>query len=206
MIYILLYVLCMDLAAIYYYGSKNHKFADIVTDGFNFSILAATLVFDAFATIQFLICLSYLCCYAENKDLASNNCRKRTNCTDCCMQQVCPICTIPYFYAIFGARTQKKIWSVKKKANARTLWVTTGLMFAPLFSIASHSGYILIAWVTEPAKTTASFMVALGSILFFFFITKQCYKTYGNEPPEQEEETSNGNSNGSLEQEGKSDK
>ncbi len=59
--------------------------------------------------------------------------------------------------------------------NQRTIWIVTGLMFAPLFSIASHSGYILAAWVTEPAKTTAAFLLALSSFLYMFFMFRQCY-------------------------------
>ena len=48
-------------------------------------------------------------------------------------------------------------------------------MFAPLFSIASHAGYILAAWVTEPEKTTAIFLIAVGSFLYMFFVFRQCY-------------------------------
>lgn len=32
-------------------------------------------------------------------------------------------------------------------------WIAAGVVSAPVFCLASHVGYICIAWVTEPAKT-----------------------------------------------------
>lgn len=55
------------------------------------------------------------------------------------------------------------------------MWVITGIMFAPVFALASHAGYILIAWVTEPAKSTSAFLTGLGCFLYMFFMFRQCY-------------------------------
>lgn len=99
-----------------------------------------------------------------------------------CIEVLYPCCALPYFYVIFGSYLQNKVWKVYPNDrvidNARNIWVATGLMVAPLFSLASHAGYILIAWVTEPAKTTAAFLVALGCFLFLFFTFRQCYKVH----------------------------
>ena len=112
-----------------------------------------------------------------------------------------PCCMVPYFYTIFGGITQAKIWKISTPnannsgsghtaqnsnssgskgtvQNATSIWVVTGMMIAPLFAVVSHAGYILIAWVTEPVKTTATFLIALGSIVYLFVMFRQCYATY----------------------------
>jgi hypothetical protein len=100
-------------------------------------------------------------------------------------------CTIPIFYAIFGDVKQTKglrvpenygsvvaspVEELDKAANQRMSWVLLSMMIAPLFSVASHSGYILMAWLTEPSNTTVTALIVLALIVPMSLIFRQCYK------------------------------
>ena len=221
--YLMVFILCMDRAAVYYYGRQDHEYGeyDEVDGEFNFFILAITLALDATVSLYFLVCMLYLCCSQTHEE---ELCKTLP---ESCRQCLIP-CLVPYFYAIFGGSTQAKIWKVfsgseaarqnannsgseaapqnannsgseaaphnsgregaakdannsgmnGKAQNPTSMWVVTGMMIAPLFALASHAGYILIAWVTEPVKTTATFLVTLGSFIFLFVMFRQCYATY----------------------------
>lgn len=85
---------------------------------------------------------------------------------------------MPYFYAIFGSETYSQIsWSIddNKESNKRNMWVLTGLLVAPLFSLVSHTGYIIMASIAEPSKATETFFLGVGSTLLLFFVFRQCY-------------------------------
>ena len=211
--YLMVFILCMDCAAVYYYGRQDHEYGeyDEVDGEFNFFILAITLALDATVSLYFLVCMLYLCCSQTHEE---ELCKTLP---ESCRQCLIP-CLVPYFYAIFGGSTQAGKSSVVvklhakmpttvveaapqnaaphnsgregaakdannsgmngKAQNATSMWVVTGMMIAPLFALASHAGYILIAWVTEPVKTTATFLVTLGSFIYLFVMFRQCYATY----------------------------
>ena len=183
---LLLFILCMDCAAINYYQKNEHEYIKEDVGGeFNLFILWFTFVLDVAVLILLHIpCMLYLCCTQVYKDnlLCCNKVSK------CLLETGIPIITKLYFYVIFGNEMQGKIWKVDHEkstddATASTaqktlVWVVTGMMVAPLFALASHAGYILIAWVTDPVTTTASFFVGLGSFIYLFFVFRQCYTTY----------------------------
>ena len=170
-VHVLLFVLCLDAAAVYFYLTKNHEYAeDEVDRKFNLFVVLITIGMDVFVALQFLYCMLYLCCSQIYKHYKYCIC-----CCECCL----PFTLAPYFYVIFGDKKEIGRWKLQDLSDAAenklNLWVLTGTMVAPLFCVASHAGYILIAWVTEPAKTTAAFLVGLGSFLCLFFVFKQCY-------------------------------
>ena len=169
--YLLLFILSMDCAALYYYGQHKHEYSNEEVDGeFNLFILGITFGLDVLVSVLHLMCMLYLS-YTQMRE---DGCCK----LKCCLEKVIPICIIPYFYAIFGSKKQKKIWSVDGPNIITRVWVVTGIMVAPLFALASHAGYILIAWVTDPVTTTASIFIGLGSFIYLFFVFRQCYTTY----------------------------
>ena len=55
------------------------------------------------------------------------------------------------------------------------VWFVASLIVFPLFIITSHTGYILVAWLTEPDKTTSLAILATGIILFLFIMTRALY-------------------------------
>ena len=167
--YFMFFVIAMDIAAL----KKKHEYSELEVDNtFNLFILKITFGFDAIVFLYLLVCMMYLCCFQLHKDGLCSPCAP--GCLKCL-----PFFFIFYFYAIFGSKTQNKIWQLKEKGDKPiVMWMITALMLAPLFSIGSHAGYILIAWVTEPDKTTAAFLIAIGSFVFTFIVFKQCYTLY----------------------------
>ncbi len=57
----------------------------------------------------------------------------------------------------------------------RTQWIMLFMLVAPLFSIASHSGYILVAWITEPSKATSVALILTAISVYSFLLFRQCY-------------------------------
>ena len=178
-VYTLLFVLCIDLAAVIFYAKQNHEYSeDEVHGNFNLFIVCITMGMDIVVALQFLYCMLYLCCSQMHKHCEFEKDGERHKCCKCCCECCLPFTLAPYFYVIFGNKKQIGRWKLQDQPNADNklnLWVLTGTMVAPLFCIASHAGYILIAWVTEPAKSTAAFFVGLGSFLYLFIVFKQCY-------------------------------
>ena len=57
----------------------------------------------------------------------------------------------------------------------RTSWVLLIMLVSPLFSIASHAGYILAAWLTEPSKATETALIAVSLLVYTSLVFRQCY-------------------------------
>ena len=55
------------------------------------------------------------------------------------------------------------------------VWFVASLMLFPLFIVTSHTGYILVAWLTEPDKTTSLAISATGIIFLLFIMTRALY-------------------------------
>ena len=78
-------------------------------------------------------------------------------------------------------RKKRKKAKVQKVIN---VWVTSGVAVAPFLCFSSHAGYILMAWVTDPVRTTTTFFIALGCCLYLFFMFRQCYTVYAEDSDE----------------------
>ena len=107
--YLLVFILCMDCAALYNYGQREHEYKeDDVHKEFNLHILGITFALDAIVSLQFLACMLYLCCI---QTYSHDYCK---GFSICLLEKIIPICTIPYFYAIFGRRIRVHTY---EKAN-----------------------------------------------------------------------------------------
>lgn len=192
--YLLIFIFCMDCAALHFYlnNDKLESYPFSTEKKYNLSVVAVTFGLDLFMVLHFILCLTSLSCIANENDYCNDDkedcCGENGRCTtNSCLKISLPCCCMPYFYVFFGRHLQKYLWTKnikQEEKNARNIGVVSSLMIAPLFSLASHVGYILIAWVTEPAKTTAFFLVALGSFLFLFFFFRQCYKAHNQDNEE----------------------
>ena len=169
--HILFYMLVMDSLAVHNFSTETYELRNSsVQDRVNFYATAVTLSLNLLATMQFVFFMMYLCC----SKLCGNG--------KWCLKSVLFCFIMPYVYAVLGReKTRRIIQDMNRSENRDSaqkmldMWVVTGLTFAPLFSCASHAGYILIAWITEPARTTAVFLVALASFMYLFLIFRQCY-------------------------------
>ena len=175
----------MDIAAVIYVFTNQHEYKDYqLQQTINLFVTAILLAFDSVVGLIQLVCLSYIWCALCHKDSAKN-CPYLgpLQCTKLCMENTCPYCLIPCFYAIFGYKVQKKVWNMHnygneeevKRATQKTSWIMLTMLIAPFFSIASHSGYILISWLTQPSTATSTALITVFVFTYTFLITRQCY-------------------------------
>lgn len=177
-IHILMFVLVMDCFAVHYYNTDMHELSHNAVRGhINLFSTAMTISFDLLVTLQFLFFMIYLSCALFGDEYRI---------TKWFLESGLLCLIMPYFYAMLGKEEMEQMIrdlkssdrdenKIKKKLKT---WVVSGIMFAPLFSFASHAGYILLAWVTEPARTTAIFLAAVASFLYLFLLFRQCYVVY----------------------------
>lgn len=171
----------MDIVAVYYVHSGHHEYKHYkVQHTINLVITYITLSMDLAVSSIITLCFLYLMCNHTHKD-TMKHCPRYTFLPMFCIENIIPFCLLPCFYAVFGNLIQKKVWDAprsddhKKATNKRTLWILLYMLVAPVFSVASHSGYILIAWLTEPSKTTTIALISLAAIVYSFLIFRQCY-------------------------------
>lgn len=181
----------MDIAAVYYVYTKQYEYKDYhLQHTVNLFVTAITLAFDGAVGLFLLLCLIYLWCSLYHRD-ATTSCPQCRICPRIFLEIFLSCCVIPCFYAIFGNVKQAKGLEMPenyervnradapvaiKTASQRTSWILLTMLIAPLFSLASHSGYILVAWLTQPSQTTATALFAFALILIASLILRQCYK------------------------------
>ena len=176
---VMIYILSMDILAI----ASNHirLSAPAVTIALDFIIMSTSMSF-----------IFYLCCVKLFKSDAG--CMKKL--TLCYFN----LYVLPYLFFLFGTENTRllrdrldqseavpanvhnqadaKAEKAKKAAAAQefiNVWVIFGVLFFPLLCISSHAGYITMAWITQPVKTTAAFLESLVICFYFFFMFRQCY-------------------------------
>ena len=144
--FLLIFVLCIDFTAFHY---VMNDFDGAFNSTKSTVVLVFTFIMNILMAGQFIVHVIYLCCPVS----------------DCCIKL--------YFIVIFGRKFSEE--DAYTKGNYRITWVVTGLIVAPFFCLVSHIGYILMAWVTEPSRAIETFIIAVGSFLFLFFMFRQCY-------------------------------
>ena len=168
-------------------------------------ITMITLCFDSFFGGIMLLCILYLWCTLCHKDASRNcrqHVSLLTCCLECCLPcSLLPlfyiifsptkqerVWSMPHDYKDDEAtetENTRTSWvipasynSIKAQRNLairRTSWVLLIMLVSPLFSIASHSGYILAAWLTEPSKATEIALITMAILIYTGLIFRQCY-------------------------------
>ena len=175
-VHVLLFVLVMDVLAVHRYHYDLYELSESdVRDFINIFSPVITLSLDLLVTLQLVLFMLYLCC----AELHREGCPLGR-----CLNTGLFCLVVPFLYVMLGksdiqcmiqelgSKDDQKREQMEKKRN---LWVLMAIMFAPLFSLASHMGYILMAWMTEPPRTTAIFLVGLVSFLYMLSLFRQCY-------------------------------
>ena len=60
--------------------------------------------------------------------------------------------------------------------DEKKLWILTLLLVAPLVCLATHAGYIIIAWISDPQHASSATFIALLSFFYYFISFRQLYK------------------------------
>ena len=59
------------------------------------------------------------------------------------------------------------------------VWLVILMCFAPLFCLASHSGYIIVAWVSDTQHAESATFFYIISFFYYFIIFRQSYIIFG---------------------------
>ena len=149
------FVVVLDIIALVLIAEGKHEFSRH-SNVSSLTFVIITAVFDAIAVLIAYIILIYL-------GLSKRIQEKILKCGEKIVAACC-----------------KKIVEDEQSWN---LWIVASMCFAPLFCIASHSGYIIVAWVsdTQHAGPVTSFY--LISFLYYFIIFRQLYKFFSKVKP-----------------------
>ena len=185
-------IIGMDVAAAYYVHTKQYEYSDYeLQNTINLIVTFITLAFDSAVGLFMLSCLAYLWCSFFHKDATQQNYYngKCASCSKGVLEMCFSCCLIPCFYAVFGDIKQKEALAMPRNygesanpplqvrvANQRMSWVLFNMLLSPLFSMASHSGYILVAWLTEPSNTTVTALVTIAVVLAASLVFRRCYR------------------------------
>ena len=178
-------IIGIDAAALTYVVTKNYEYSNYtVQHTINCLITFVTFSFNAVIALIMLLCLLYLWCTLCHRD-AKQKCESCAFCPTFCLEACLTCFLIPLFYGITGKR-QQTAWTMPKEYNEdsrasqilvarRTSWVLLIMLVSPLFSLASHGGYILAAWLTGPSRATETALMLVATLIYASFIFRHCY-------------------------------
>ncbi len=79
----------------------------------------------------------------------------------------------------FGVFCCKGIYTRNEKNEERNkeqrLWLTMGIFIAPIGCLGTHTGYIIVAWLSFPMHAGAVFLMYMLTFVFYFFTFRQLY-------------------------------
>ena len=163
------FVLAMDICALDFVVEGKHEFTmhKSISKEYSLLFVVITMALDAppilhsFIVVVYLRILACTCCGTNHSVLRN--------------------CFEVYLYPIFG-----KIKATEGDTNHTEefkIWIVLTLCFAPLFCIASHSGYIVVSWVSDVEHATSITLLYMLSFLYYFIILRQLYIAFvGIEP------------------------
>ena len=149
------FVVVLDIIALVLIVEGKHEFSRH-SNVSSLTFVIITAVFDAIAVLIAYIILIYL-------GLSKRIQEKILKCGEKIVAACC-----------------KKIVEDEQSWN---LWIVASMCFAPLFCIASHSGYIIVAWVSDTPHAGPVTSFYLISFLYYFIIFRQLYKLFSKVKP-----------------------
>jgi len=152
------YAIIMDIAAVIMVHS-DHEYigTDINASSFNLYVTYFTLAFDGVAvlfsgTIHLIHC--------------TISCKKH---------QSLHILYFPLWLILGCDKTKEFFRDSESIKNERRMWLLFCRFYPSLFCISSHLGYILVAWLTEPDRTSSITLVALAILFYLFVVYRAVY-------------------------------
>ena len=163
-------VLVFDILACYVVASGNHEYAnDITGTPLNLYIVFGTLACDSLFTIPLLFCIVYVFAYnGKNYFKVCCKCDITCSASEWLKNSLIAI--------IIGKNTLEKV--TRLSDNDVIALMFSAMLISPLLSFASHIGYILLAWLTEPSKCTTILILFYILTVYFYLSFRKCYKHY----------------------------
>ena len=157
-VYVSLTIYILDIVACHSAVTANHEYRDDVKDSsINVTLTIGTLIIDTifFLPLIFgLSCALFICC----KEIHDG---KEVECN-----------LPPKILSVYN--------KVIKKEDTSKDNIFLCMLVSPLLCISSHVGFILMAWLTEPTKSTTVFILYYFVFVYLFLIFRECYRFYSN--------------------------
>ena len=159
------FIIVSDILACRAVATDNHEYAKEVTQSsINLSVVYVTLVFDLIFVIPSLMCILYIFyinilkfCGCDDSGLSRNFLRG-------------------VFIVLIGRKSLKKIEKLSDNEIVALIFPIVFVM--PILCNSSHIGYIMLAWVTEPGKSTASFLLYYLILVYLYLAFRKLYKLH----------------------------
>ena len=160
------FVLVMDICALVFTVEGRHEFTMHTSIRKEYSLLfvVITTALDALPILHSCIVVVYL------RILACTCCETNHN----VLRNYFEAC----LYPIFGKIKIKG--TTEDHGEEFKVWIVTTLCFAPLFCIASHSGYIVVSWVADTEHATSITIIYILSFLYYFISFRHLYIVFGD--------------------------
>lgn len=154
-------ILIFDILACYVVVSDNHEYSqEMRGKSLNLYIAFGTLICDMLFNLPLLLSVLYImvCCKCN---IVSSMHGSVTN----------AIITL-----LIGKKTLDKISQLSDNDSIAVMF--SAVLISPLLCFSSHIGYVMLAWLTEPAKCTTVLLLFYIIFVYFFFAFKKCYTHY----------------------------
>ena len=154
------YVLIMDGLALHFaHNDYEYESYNIPKYRLNFFVLTVTIIYDVFIFV-------YLGAVTITQGILCLNQKDST-------KSIAHALYVPYFLTVLFRPTEDK-----KIAEQHSLWLISSLLYGPLFMMCSHIGYIFVAWLTEPSRSTSVAILLLALLAFLFLLFRSLYKVF----------------------------
>ncbi len=158
----------IDAIACYIVISGNHEYRKFLKgSSINMYIVFGTLIYDILFVLPLLFCSVYITLIYNGKYFFKfcSRCDIKRR-ADFCLKGILPI--------LIGKKSLDQIKKISDDGNISVMFFF--MLISPILCLASHLGYILLAWLTEPSKCTTIFLFCYFLIIYFHFCFGKCYK------------------------------
>ena len=152
-VYVSLTIYVMDIFACRSAITANHEYRDDVKDSsINVTLTIGTLICDTMFLLPLIFGLSCALCI--------------------CCKEMCDgkevECNLPSKILIIYNKMIKEEDTSKDN-------IFLCMLVSPLLCFSSHVGFILMAWLTEPTKSTTVFILFYFVFVYLFLVFRECY-------------------------------
>ena len=156
------FIIICNILACRTVARNNHEYAmEVTKSSINLGVVYVTLVFNILFTLPSCLCVFYIFYI---------NIIKFCNCEDRCLSRNF---LRNFFRVLIGGSSLKKI---EKLSDNEIVAVIFPVVFVtPVLCISSHIGYIMLAWVTEPGKSTANFILYYFILVYLYLAFRKLY-------------------------------
>ena len=204
---VMIYAVVMDVAAVITVFSNNHEYSEFeLTYSFNLQLITAIAILDVLAVIYFVSAAWYV---ASDKTCCCSNCclcKAPGKTCQTSVRKCLRYLYAPLFCLIFGYKKKRYGIILQDRGDTDEVERTNGgnedyitkqvlallcLLLGPVFVFSPHTIYILMAWLTEPQKTSSTLLLGAFLFLYLYGLFRALYKFSEGHSPIAESEVAN---------------